>query len=292
MPCPVCSSESHTCISRMDRRLKPLRTVVCDDCGVFYSNPMPTRDELANYYRNEYRRDYQFALFRPTNRHVQKKRLEAKRRYHAIRSELKGDRLTLLDFGCGSGELVQEYARHGHAAHGFEPGADYASFAQRDGCSAADVRNADLENVAYESRQFDAISMLHVLEHISNPISALRRACGWLKDDGILYIEVPNMQRYSLKGFERFHFAHVIGFSRDNLILALRLAGLRVRRELNQTSLLAEKAISGPCVAQIDLKGTAERNRRDYGGSISFADYIDHHVRRTFRRALMRMKNR
>ena len=47
VPCPVCASNKHSLVARMDRRLKPLTTVMCDDCGLFYSNPMPTKDELS-----------------------------------------------------------------------------------------------------------------------------------------------------------------------------------------------------------------------------------------------------
>ena len=284
VPCPVCSSNNKSFIARMDRRLKPLTTVMCDDCGLFYSNPMPTKDELAIYYQKEYRKDYQFALLKPSQKHVQKKQFEATRRYEVVRQELTRDRLSLLDFGCGSGELVHEYASHGHDAHGFEPGATYSGFAQKSQGLKINIRNTDYQNAHYEPGQFDAITMLHVLEHIPHPLAALQKAHQWLKDDGILYIEVPNMQAYELKGFEHFHFAHVLGFSRDNLIHALRLAGFRVRHELSGTSIIAEKAVHQPCSAPIDLKVTADRNRADYTRPISVYAYLTYHANRTLSR--------
>lgn len=286
LPCPVCASNKHSLVARMDRRLKPLTTVMCDDCGLFYSNPMPTTEELSNYYKKEYRKDYQFALLKPSDKHVKKKQNEAKARYANIRAELTRDRLNLLDFGCGSGELVHEYATHGHDAHGFEPGATYSAFAQQTKDLKIEIRSTDYQNADYGAKQFDAISMLHVLEHIPNPLAALKKAHEWLKDDGVLYIEVPNMQAYELKGFEHFHFAHVLGFSRDNLIHALRLAGFRVRKELNGTSILAEKAIGSSCDAMIDLKATAERNLREYTTPISAFAYLKYHLKRAAKRLL------
>ena len=288
VPCPVCASNNKGVVARMDRRLKPLTTVMCDDCGLFYSNPMPTKDELAVYYQKEYRKDYQLALLKPSQKHIKKKQNEAKMRYAHVRQELTRDRLSLLDFGCGSGELVHEFALHGHDAHGFEPGATYSQFAQKAQNLSIDIRSTDYQNADYQPQQFDAITMLHVLEHIPHPIAALQKAYEWLKDDGVLYIEVPNMQAYELKGFEHFHFAHVLGFSRDNLIQALRLAGFRVRQELGGTSIIAEKAHGQPCAATIELKATAERNRADYTKPISIYAYLGYHARR----ALARLRRR
>ena len=286
VPCPVCNATHGTVVSRMDRRLKPLTTVICEQCGVFYSNPMPTKAELSNYYAKEYRKDYQLALFRPSKKHIQKKKQEAGTRYGIVRTELAQDKLTVLDFGCGSGELVQEFAAHGHDAHGFEPGATYATFAMsmKAGAPAIEIQNADYESAAFSEKQFDAITMLHVLEHIRHPIEALKKAHAWLKDDGILYVVVPDMQGYDFKGFERFHFAHVLGFSRDNLIVALRAAGFRVRREIAGTSIIAEKALGRECPASIDLKATVDLNRAEYGQSITLFAYLKHHVYRTLKR--------
>lgn len=282
--CPVCASNNKGVVARMDRRLKPLTTVMCEDCGLFYSNPMPTKDELTVYYQKEYRKDYQLALLKPSQKHIKKKQNEAKMRYAHVRQELTRDRLSLLDFGCGSGELVHEFALHGHDAHGFEPGATYSQFAQKAQNLSITIRSTDYQNADYKPQQFDAITMLHVLEHIPHPIAALQKAYEWLKDDGLLYIEVPNMQGYELKGFEHFHFAHVLGFSRDNLIHALRLAGFRVRQELGGTSIIAEKAHGQPCAATIDLKATAERNRADYTKPISIYAYLGYHARRVLAR--------
>ena len=39
------------------------------------------------------------------------------------------DDASVVDFGCGSGELVRRLASLGHQAEGFEQGEDYSAFA-------------------------------------------------------------------------------------------------------------------------------------------------------------------
>ena len=39
---------------------------------------------------------------------------------------------------------------------------------------------------------FDLIVMRHVLEHLENPVTALKKIVNLLSKDGILYIAVPN----------------------------------------------------------------------------------------------------
>jgi 2-polyprenyl-3-methyl-5-hydroxy-6-metoxy-1,4-benzoquinol methylase len=40
--------------------------------------------------------------------------------------------------------------------------------------------------------KFDTILLSHVLEHIENPIELLKQIYGWLSDDGVFLVSVPN----------------------------------------------------------------------------------------------------
>jgi SAM-dependent methyltransferase len=282
VPCPVCGASGAEPMARIDRRLKRLTTVLCGTCGVFYTNPMPTQAELDAYYRDTYRRDYQFARSGPGAKHVAKKEAEAARRYATLagRMDLSTPR-RVLDFGCGSGELVRHFAEQRHQAHGFEPGVGYAAHAA--GAGSVEIRTGTWAGMDYAEGSFDAITCLHVLEHLREPVAALRAMARWLTPDGLLYLEVPDMQGYELKGFEHFHFAHVIGFSSDNLVLAGKNAGLGVIERLKGTSILFSKAAPE---ATIDLPATVARNRSEYGPGISLPAYLGHHIRRVTKRAL------
>lgn len=287
--CPICGSANHERISRIDRKLKRLPTDLCLDCGLFFTNPMPADDELDAYYRNSYRLEYQLAKIRPTKKHVRKKRREAEHRFAAIQSVSDvGGGASTLDFGCGSGELVHYLASQGCDAHGFEPGSDFGAFAKdslgESNGARATIQTATWREVSYPAESFDVITCLHVLEHLNRPIEALGKISQWLKPGGVTYLEVPNMQGYYLKGFENFHFAHVLGFSRGNLMRAASSVGFKLLTELNATSLLLVKA-DDPRGRDFDydLAETVRRNQDEYGRGITFGDYLRYHRLRAVR---------
>lgn len=238
VPCPVCEETSFTPVAGVDRRLKRLPTVMCDHCGLLYTNPMPTEAELGTYYEKYYRFDYQLAATEPKPKHIAKRQNEARNR--AIHLEgLLPEGARTLDFGAGSGEFVALMLDKGFDANGFEPGETYATHAiERLG---GRLRNVGWQDAGYGA-EFDLVTCFHVLEHLSTPIPALRRLAGWLKPGGKAYLEVPDMAQWlARKGFGSLHFAHVLGFNRHNLVLAAAKVGLRPLKEVSATGIIFEQ---------------------------------------------------
>ena len=283
--CPVCDSGKYRLISKIDRKLKRLNTVICEDCGLFFTNPMPTENELTVYYRDTYRMEYQFAFFGPPKNHTQKKKFEAKKRSEVIERYLPITATHYLDFGCGSGELVRHMATKNLNSFGFEPGASYSQ-ATGDMITAGSykIENADWQSIEYPQNYFDAITMLHVLEHLRDPLSALKKARSWLKDDGIFYLEVPNLAGYKFKSFEHFHFAHVLGFSRENLVLCARKSGFEVFEEIGSTSIIFKKTSIQREPDYLLLKETFQENFKNYSKNVSIFVYVTYHIERIFKR--------
>ena len=252
VPCPVCACDRVTQVAGIDRRFKLLRTVACDSCGLLYTNPMPSDAELTDYYTRLYRLDYQGAASAPKDRHLAKRAREAAKRLARVGALIAPQSRT-LDFGCGTGEFVTGLRSMGHDAHGFEPGHAYGSYARSIHGNRILVKG--WQEVRYES-QFDLVSCFHVLEHLRNPVAALRQMAAWAKPDGLVYIEVPDLGMVRRnKGFGGFHFAHVIGFNQHNLVLAAAQAGLRPRSIVAPTGIIFERGVS------VDGAREAEKGR-------------------------------
>ena len=222
--CPICGSNSRTIISKYDRRFKILPHSKCNDCALVRHEFMLSDEQLSEYYSNSYRKDYQRVSSGPTIKHIEKRVAEARNRLAKLGSyPLKNS--MVLDFGCGSGEFVELTQTEGAFSRGFEPGSLYASHAK-------DQKQLDVQNCGWEKyeceEKMDLITSFHVFEHLTNPVKAIQRAISWLKDDGLIYIEVPNLANLlSLKGFGSLHMAHTLGFGRYSLELLGAYGGLQ-----------------------------------------------------------------
>lgn len=222
--CNLCGCAQAVTVAETDRRLKTLTSVACTQCGLIRTDPMPTPDELAEYYAGAYRADYQLAFAGgPPRVHLNRSAREA-----TARTDLLGAKLVpgarVLDFGSGSGEFLAAARAKGCEVIGVEPGRDYAAYAREH--HGVEVLDEAEEPNRFPAGHFDVISTHHVLEHLRNPAEAMERLAGWLKPDGVLYAAVPNMATKGKPPHERFHFAHVHGYVRETFDLLARRAGL------------------------------------------------------------------
>lgn len=240
IPCNLCGSEDKTLISSKDRRWKPLKTVACTECGLMRTDPMPTEEELNRYYRDEYRFDYQLAGKRPPKFHLVRSMRDAKNRVTKLEDWLKpGARV--LDVGCGTGEFLKLAKDRGCEVVGIEPGSSYAAFARSE--YGIDVINSPWQDAELPQASFDVITCNQVVEHLRDPMAALAAMSDWLKPEGVAYISVPDMRPNSKPTFERFHFAHIYGFTPDTLHVAMARTGLIAAQpdELESTSTVFRK---------------------------------------------------
>jgi len=223
VPCNLCGSTGTALICGYDRRFKRLRTVACTGCGLMRTDPMPTPAEVAGYYRNVYRWDYQFVTGTPSRRHLSRSRKEAARRLDELAPALRpGSRI--LDFGCGAGVFLGIASREGFPVRGIEPGNDYAAYARK--TFGVDVIGDLWENIELPASSFDVITTVEVLEHLREPVAALGWLASLLADDGVIYVTVPDISPTDREAFRLFHFAHLHHFTPETLLRAGAVCGL------------------------------------------------------------------
>lgn len=224
VPCQLCGEADHKPVSQRDRHGKPLSTVVCTGCGVITNDPIPTDEELAAFYRSDYRTDYKGAA-EPRLRQVWRNfgRLET---HIAANRDIYGGRVKCLDLGSGSGEFMYLARALGLDCIGIEPNIGYAAYS-RDKLGL-DVRMQTLEETDFPEGSFNLIRLSHVLEHMREPVRSLKVLRRWLKPDGVAYIEVPNIEAEAERKMRGslFHYGHVFNFNPFTLRLAAGLAGL------------------------------------------------------------------
>ena len=103
---------------------------------------------------------------------------------------------TLLDLGAAGGELGESLRDHFSRTLGFEYNVD--CLPQLCGRFHA-VVIADLERVKTLPSNIDAIVLADVLEHLRSPASALALVRDALRDDGRVFISVPNIANITVR---------------------------------------------------------------------------------------------
>jgi|KBSMisStaDraftv2_1062788.scaffolds.fasta_scaffold25561_2 2-polyprenyl-3-methyl-5-hydroxy-6-metoxy-1,4-benzoquinol methylase len=96
-----------------------------------------------------------------------------------------------LEMGCYLGDVTEMLAERYTDLTVIEASGELASAAQKRLGARARFLQGMFETIDV-AEQFDAIFLMHTLEHLDDPVQVLRRAGGWLNDSGRLFVVVPN----------------------------------------------------------------------------------------------------
>ena len=96
---------------------------------------------------------------------------------------------SILDVGTGSGLLPHLARARGYDVEGTDLSKHVSETLPKK--SGLTVHHGALEEIDFK-RQYDIITMLHVLEHTADPLSTMIRARELLKDGGSIVVVVPN----------------------------------------------------------------------------------------------------
>ena len=213
--CPICFSESSTTYYKSPPNDRGANVVKCSVCGHLYTKLTQPLD-VALLYNDEVYKVVE------NRRSIFDKILtwEYARVLKRIRKFLSPP-LTLLDFGSGKGKFGSLAQNDGWLVRGVETSLERATYSKSI-YSLQVSTEAFTQGQIFESR-FKIISLLHVLEHLQNPVSLLHELTqANLEENGILLIEVPNIKSWQagLAGNQWMHLdipRHISHFSTKKL---------------------------------------------------------------------------
>ncbi len=223
--CPLTTGHEAVVLASRDRHGKSLTNICWRNSGLIGVDPIPMQN-VEEFYKTTYRQRYK-RTFSPQKRHILRAARCALNRFQRIAPYLPQatrHELRSLDAGASSGEFVFLMKKLGHKASGIEPNEGYARHAVEE--LGLDVANCTFSEFSHGPEAFDLITLFHVLEHLEFPVEELRRLAGYLQDDGLMVIEVPNILHTQMKFSRKWHEAHLFGFSVETLNITAAKAGL------------------------------------------------------------------
>lgn len=170
--------------------------VRCSHCGLAFLSPQPGEHALAAYYPDAY------VPYQKSNILVRAfKRLQWAREEAMMRRVLGGPK-SVLEVGCSRGEFLAYLASRGWRVRGIEM--DPASAAAAAAAGLA-VQEGRFEDVVFRAdERFDAVVLSYVLEHLPSPREALARIHGLLREGGVAFASVPNVESWDRAVFGRY----------------------------------------------------------------------------------------
>ena len=183
----------------------------CADCGFLQCADL---DDVTHFY--EELEDEAYEAGRAQRRLQLRKVLERVRRYQSDGR--------LLDIGAASGILIAEAQHMGYQAEGLEP----SRWLQRKAAErSVPVHEGTFPNPS--GGPFDVVTLVDVIEHITEPLRLLRAVRLVLAPHGVLVVVTPDVHSLAARvlGWHWWHFrvAHVGYFDRSTLELAARRSG-------------------------------------------------------------------
>ena len=192
--------------------------VKCNNCGFVFVNPKPENDQLQKYYDSPEYISHSGTKKGIVNSIYNKVRnFTHKRKVNLVTKYSKGK--SILDIGCGSGELLNLFKENNWESLGIEPNPKAREFAKNSFNIEVKDESAILD---IPSKSKDAISMWHVLEHVPDINERLKEVKRILKNDGVVFIAVPNFISYDALYYKEFWAAydvprHLLHFSPETM---------------------------------------------------------------------------
>jgi 2-polyprenyl-3-methyl-5-hydroxy-6-metoxy-1,4-benzoquinol methylase len=255
--------------------------------GFYQIFPSPTNEEITKFYSQEFYTN-EYKNFNDSSLEVQ---ISDKEFFHGrwsdmyenfveIKRKLKKN-TTILDIGCGWGLALQYFKNKGMDSFGFDPAIEAIEYGKKKGLN---LKHAGLQSMdVFKGKKFDIITMLNVLEHLADPISALKQIKKLINKDGILVIDVPNdfndfqtvgRTVHDLNDWWVAPPNHLNYFSRDSLVKLLKHLGFKIEIceasfPLEMFLLFGENYVANPKLGKICHKKRVlfEKNLREKGKS-------------------------
>lgn len=197
--CIICNSHD---IKLHKTDFRKINISKCNECDFQFMNPQYTDKYLSLYY-STYTTAEDFE-------HVQESLSYGHNFYFSLIEKYIAQG-KLLDIGCGNGHLLRAAIKRGWSGQGYD--VDKESTQITSDRLGVKVYSGDFFSNQYNNN-YDLITLHQVLEHLKNPNEYLEKIYSLIKNNGYIFIAVPNISSLSSK--IKFSFEK-LGLRRKNI---------------------------------------------------------------------------
>lgn len=185
MICPICRSKETSNFAKKNG----YDFYRCINCKTIFLPSLPSQNELNTYYTKQF--SYPDGLHNETIIRKRSKIIIKKIK------RLVPQSVTLSDVGSGYGFFIDEANKAGYEAIGIEPSLKMTAYSNKNYLTKTYAGELK-EFIKSKKKQFDIVTCIHVIEHVSSPKEFISLLFKLVKPGGLLYIETPNSDSHLL----------------------------------------------------------------------------------------------
>lgn len=191
--CPLCKNPEFSYVAT---RFDNLNIVRCRQCKLAYINPRPTAEDIAKMYKEDYYTGEEDAKIGYYNYSPSVIGIKCYPPYgwELLMEETPLANMRTLDIGCAFGQWVYWMMKEGAKATGIDLASDGIKWGRER--LNLDLRQTVLESLNEPDESFDVITMIDLIEHVSDLESFMNRVVSLLKPGGLVFVQTPNFGIY------------------------------------------------------------------------------------------------
>jgi len=185
---------------------------VCNDCGFVFVSPILDEKTILSYYKDF--SNYENPQYNGKRPQVELNQIH--RYFDLIKSRFNKDfKGNATDIGCATAYGLSLFKKEGWNVLGFDPSRKCVDLSKELYDVEVEQCFFDIEALKKHNK-FDLIVFCHVFEHLISPDIVAMQLHEIISDDGIIYIEVPNLQKPEAPKCY-FSFEHINYFTPTSL---------------------------------------------------------------------------
>jgi SAM-dependent methyltransferase len=212
----------------------------CKSCSLLFVAEKISREELCAYYNNEIASEKEYAYVDEDNI------INLRAYYNKLAAFINGmvTKGRILDVGCSAGHFFD--CMPGWECYGIEPVAFQAEKAKER--YGDNIHIGTLEDCKYPIEYFDVITLQDSLDHMPDPLAAIRKCRTLLNSRGLLVIKVHDFSCVFAKIMRSKFYAfippfHLVYFNEDSLFKTLAISGFKIEQYKHITQQIYFKTI-------------------------------------------------
>ena len=212
MHCPSCESITLNTSYYPDVIFneKQFSYLQCCECKLIFISPFPDKEDFDKMYPPEYQNGLDLTIYSDLNVKLPGLRFDYAHQFDLIKKYSSG--INIADYGCGSANFISNANHVGYKCDGVEYNLEFIDILKK---NLKEVSFYSTDEFINDGKQYDVIRLSNVLEHLTHPKNVLEQLHNKLVDNGIILIEGPIEDNFSIAQFFRRSYFTIRGSLQD-----------------------------------------------------------------------------